>query len=351
MENTPKISIIANFYNSERFIPKLIKSILAQTYHNWELICVNDCSQMNDLDVIQSYAKVDSRIIVVDNKKNLGIAKAKFEGIKHAKGEYLMFIDGDDWLEPESLQKCIEPAEKYGIDMVLMGTQRVLYRYFTLYKKKNPLNNTNKIISKPEVFDNYFINFFGVNLFPASFWGKLIRRSVIEKANPQPAPQNYCEDLWFNIQIWPMINSIYMLDYIGYNWRYGGLTCGKIKPTEKNVIKLLSYILEFFQMRMEILNKYEYLNAKRFLTIELVNYIIGCISSIANDENISPQIYNIITEYINVFSENERFVSDCVGEKYDAFRVKDVRRIYLYCLKVHKKNKVRNMIKRFILFS
>ena len=344
----PMISLIANFFNSEKYIPKLIDSVIDQTYKDWELICVNDCSPMNDLQVIQKYAAKDSRIVVVNNAKNMGISKAKFEGIKHARGEYLMFIDGDDWLEPEALQRCIEPAEKYDIDMVVMSSQKVLYKGFPLYKKKSICPDCNRVIGQPELFDRFFSNFFGNNMFSVTYWGKLIRKAAFDRANLLPSPSDYSEDLLFNMRLFPHLKSMYLLDYVGYNWRWGGITSGRLKTTEKRVYKLLNFVLDMYDERMDVLNEYNYEIGKEYMTEELINYLVINLSTISESANPSQETSDLIKRYINVFKQNASYLSTSTNPALNSIQSYDVDNIYSYCHQYWKEMWAKRVLKRFV---
>lgn len=344
-----KVSIIANFYKSEKFIPKLIESVIKQTYADWELICVNDCSPMNDLVVIQKYANKESRIIVVDNKTNLGISKAKFEGIKYATGKYLMFIDGDDWLEPEALERCVEPAEEFDVDMVVMSSQKVLFKYISLYKQKSILPDVNRKIELPELFDRYYLNFFGMCYFSYAYWGKLIRRDAFERANLTPQQSDYSEDLIFNMNLFPHLRSMYMLDYVGYNWRWGGITGGRLAPSVQRTVKLLSFVLDFYDMRLALLEKYNYEKGKYPLTVEFVNYLIGNIVPLASEENCAnKEIRSIISTYIDKIIQNKESLNNSCGGKYDAIFSQDVDVVYAYCHSLYEKKKFWFLVKKLL---
>lgn len=344
----PKISIIANFWSSEVYIPKLIESVVRQTYKDWELICVNDCSPLNDLKVIQNYAQKEPRIVIVNNKVNMGISKAKFEGIKYARGEYLMFIDGDDWLEPEALEKCIVPAEKHGIDMVIMSSQKVLYKRFALYSKKSVCPDCNRVISQPELFEEYFSNFFGNNMFSVTYWGKLIRKTAFDRANLSPSPSDYSEDLLFNMKLFPHLKSMYMLDYIGYNWRWGGITSGRLQATEKRVFKLLDFVLNMYETRKQVLNQYNYEKGKYYMTRELVDYLFENLSTISSGCSPSKSISCLIQKYIDVFKSNSMYLVAAEGEKYDYIRTYNIEKIYQYCHLKYKKERIKRYIKSLI---
>lgn len=101
------VSIIIPVYNAEKFIDETISTVLDQTYTNWELLLVNDCSTDNSLKLIQKYLK-DSRIKLINNKTNSRAAISRNNGIKEAKGRYICFLDADDKWNAEKLEKQIK---------------------------------------------------------------------------------------------------------------------------------------------------------------------------------------------------------------------------------------------------
>lgn len=102
------ISIITPSYNSEKFISKTIESVLSQTYTNWEMIIVDDCSPDNSNEIIEEYCKKDSRVKLIKLEKNSGPARARNTAIKEAKGRYIAFLDADDLWLPDKLEKQIK---------------------------------------------------------------------------------------------------------------------------------------------------------------------------------------------------------------------------------------------------
>ena len=105
------VSIVVPVYNSEKFLKETIKTVTEQTYKNWELILVNDCSTDNSKSTIEKYAKEDNRIKVINLKENSGAAIARNTGIEQAKGKYLAFLDADDLWNKEKLKKQIKFLE------------------------------------------------------------------------------------------------------------------------------------------------------------------------------------------------------------------------------------------------
>lgn len=119
-----KISFIVPIYNSEKFLDECIKSIINQTYTKWELILVNDGSTDNSEDICLSYMKCDSRIKYY-KKKNGGVSSARNFGIDNSSGEFLTFIDSDDFIEPEYADIMIKKMND-DVDLVVCGLKKYL---------------------------------------------------------------------------------------------------------------------------------------------------------------------------------------------------------------------------------
>ena len=116
----PKISIIVAVYNIEKFLPKCLDSLCLQSLNDIEIICVNDGSTDKSLDILNEYAKKDSRIKII-NQKNNGVAAARNAGLSVAQGEYLQFVDGDDWINLNLCEKVYNVAQKNDSDIVMFN--------------------------------------------------------------------------------------------------------------------------------------------------------------------------------------------------------------------------------------
>lgn len=107
------VSIITPSYNTAKFIAETIRSVQAQTYKNWELLIVDDCSTDNTDEIVQEYMS-DTRIKYLKNEKNSGAAVSRNRALREAKGKWIAFLDSDDLWTPDKLQKQIEFMEKGG---------------------------------------------------------------------------------------------------------------------------------------------------------------------------------------------------------------------------------------------
>ena len=117
-----KISVIIPVYKVEPYIRKCLESVLSGTYKNLEVICVNDGSPDNCLQIMQKIAAEDDRLIVVD-QNNQGVAAARNNGLSHVTGDYVAFVDSDDFVHPEYFSSMIRCMKKKNADVVICGAQ------------------------------------------------------------------------------------------------------------------------------------------------------------------------------------------------------------------------------------
>lgn len=110
-------SVVMPAYNSEKYIAEAIESVIKQTYTNWELLIINDCSTDNTEEIIKSYLQKDTRIKLIKQKENQGVANARNTGIEKAKGRYIAFLDADDYWNKEKLQKQIQILQTSNADI------------------------------------------------------------------------------------------------------------------------------------------------------------------------------------------------------------------------------------------
>ncbi|MGE4346964.1 MAG: glycosyltransferase family 2 protein [Flavobacteriaceae bacterium] len=118
------VSIITPTFNSEKYIQQTIQSVQNQTYQNWEMIIVDDCSSDNTIQIVEEIVKQESRIILIKSDKNVGPAVSRNKGIERAKGRYMTFLDADDiWLE-DFIHNSIRTINETGISFVFSSYKR-----------------------------------------------------------------------------------------------------------------------------------------------------------------------------------------------------------------------------------
>lgn len=204
------ISIIIPIYNAEKFLAKCLDSILAQTYKNYEVICVDDCSTDNSLSILEQYAKQYSCIKVISHKKQKKQGAARNSGLNIAQGKYVTFIDADDYIDAELLAKMHKAAEIHFCDLVVTNVENIQYSS-DIHSKELTEELTCKY--KRREFDTgfYFYNFNFSKLRPGPV-AKLYRRKIIEQ-NKIRFPENLVhEDVAFYWFYMPHVDNLYYIN-------------------------------------------------------------------------------------------------------------------------------------------
>ncbi len=279
-----EISIIVPVYKVEKTLRKCLDSIIGQTFENWELIAVNDCSPDGSAKILAAYEKRDNRIKVVNHSVNRGVSRARFTGMAHASGKYVVFVDSDDWMSRRALRVMYDKIEAEGADMVTGAIVKVVGRLGIIRTKprntSTPINR-NENISTPELFDNYFITYFGGNMLAPSVWGKIYRRTVIEKAAMKPVPFFYGEDLIFNLMLHPYLSKISFIDDTVYYYRVGG-------STSTSTPYMLDAVKKQYRLKREYIEKYSYEKAVSYLNSDLIDHFFYHFRNLVMLDGMSP---------------------------------------------------------------
>ncbi|GCD78826.1 glycosyltransferase family 2 protein [Schleiferia thermophila] len=238
-----KISIIIPLYYSENYIERLNYSLINQTFENIEIIYINDESPDNSLKLIKNFSLNDSRIFII-NKKNQGQAAALNDGIKLCSGNYIMFLDADDWIELNTCELAIHAALKYNVDMVFWphfkeyANKSVPGPFFfpesklftgkdMQFLRRRMMGLVDEELKKPMSTD-YF----------SAGWGKLYKADII-KSNGifwTDTMTVGSSDVLFNAQLNPYIKSAYYLNI--YLHHYNKNNPNSLTKTYNNTLKI-----------------------------------------------------------------------------------------------------------------
>lgn len=199
------LSIIVPVYNVKPYLKKCVESIINQTYKNIQIILVDDGSTDGSQDICDEYVRKDSRIVVI-HKKNGGQSTARNVGMDRAKGDYIAFVDSDDWLEPNMYYDLITQLEKYDADLVACS----FYECRGDEKKAVGDSKTVKVLDTEEIFSNK-------NQLRFLVWNKVFRKSFVEEMRFIPG-QVY-EDFYFCRQVFLRTKKLVYLDVPFYDYR------------------------------------------------------------------------------------------------------------------------------------
>ena len=195
--NDIKISVIMPVYNVENYIRNCLDSLIAQSFSQWELIAVDDGSPDRSGKICDEYAAKDSRITVI-HKENGGAPSARNTAIERARGEYLYFMDSDDWAEPEMLKDMYDKAKQTDAQLVVAGYYIDTYYSDTDFYSQSQSLPSRDFKSRRE-FREYAYKMFDENLLYTP-WNKLFQRKYIMDNNIR-FKNTFWDDFPFNLDV------------------------------------------------------------------------------------------------------------------------------------------------------
>ncbi len=289
-----KISIIMPVYNVEEFLSKAIESVLNQTFKDIELFVIDDGSKDNSGKICDEYAKKDKRVTAI-HKENGGAPTARNAALKKAKGEYLYFIDSDDWIEKDYLEKMYELAKNNNADLVVTGFLMEYYQngktitYSTscedaIYTNKNDFRK-----NAYKYFNNSFLS------LP---WNKLFKREIVVKNNII-FPDTKWDDHHFNMFFLMDIGKVVVSSMAKYHWyrsRKGAETM--INYSDPNMFEKR---IEHYEHVLKLYKHWNMLDDEKSRDA-IDSYFIGrvfqCIQELADNKNLTKKEVREKTKYI-----------------------------------------------------
>ncbi len=207
--NIANVSVVVPVYNVEKYLDRCIESIVNQTYTNLEIILIDDGSPDNCPKMCDDWAKKDNRIKVI-HKENGGQADARNLGLEISAGEYISFVDSDDYCEKTQIEKCLKNALENNSDVVIFSWNidnggKITPVHFELEK----LYSNNKAV-KENLLKSFYTNK-NIGLFGP--WNKLYKAEFLKKNNLHFDVNDIrCEDYWFNFRVFHCANIVTFFD-------------------------------------------------------------------------------------------------------------------------------------------
>lgn len=210
-----KLSVIVPVYNAEPYIKRCMESLLMQTLQGCELIFVNDGSTDQSKAIIESYQKINSRIILI-NQENQGVSAARNKGLSAASGEYVGFVDADDDIEADMYERLYSAAKSNNCDVVLSNYESELDGHRLVTKYPFPVD---VVLTKDEI-THQVLPFFMRSDQLNTVWNKIYRKIIIQENDIQfPERVALGEDGIFNIHFFSHMKTLKYIDYTGYHYR------------------------------------------------------------------------------------------------------------------------------------
>ena len=235
-----KVSVIVPIYNSEKFLKKCLDSILNQTLQDIEIICVNDGSTDGSQIILDNYSKKDSRIKVIA-QENQGLSEARNRGMFIATGEYVGFVDSDDWIDKDFYEKLYLYAKNYDADISVAGIKRLRtykWKYHLKFSYIEATTNIDRKFLLCDVPDKCYV------------WNKIYKLSEIRKHNLNFEKGVFFEDRCFTAEVLTHLGKLVTVPDTYYNYWTNNKSIVKTNSFKKNVDskytkeKLMDFIRE-----------------------------------------------------------------------------------------------------------
>lgn len=268
-----KVSIIVPAYNVEKYISDCIRSVLRQSYADFELIIVDDGSNDHTLELSRKFADKDERIQVI-HQKNGGSPSARNSGLKHATGEYILFLDSDDWLEDDCLEITLKEINQNHADMVF-------FDYIQEFENKSiPKHSIKQYCVYTKKEDNAFI----YDMRTITAWGKLYRRECIKDIKFDEQMRT-AEDVDFSFRAYDNVQRAVYLNKPLMHYRV--LNSSAIHGYNPEILNKFAYPID--EIRKYMLNG-NLTRAKAFYSFLAIAYIVITRNMICLNTSLSDSV-------------------------------------------------------------
>lgn len=343
-----KISIIVPIYNAEKYLSKCIKSIIKQTFKNFELILVNDGSIDRSLEICNKYANKDNRIRVI-TKKNEGCILTRRRGINEAKSEYITFVDADDWIDEYALEIINEEINKNNSDIIVFNYYRV-FKNLTIIKRKNKsfyFEKEKKLYEDGEVKEDLVTAYFHGHPFPANLWGKVYKKECLNIENKYIKNIKFLgEDLYMNMEILLNVEKVSLINEYLYFYRCGGYT-------NKYMPYFFNDIIEGYKSQKQVIEDYYSGQHYGGISIMLLNTVRTVLYNLFLSNMSEKERRDKILEFVNETSlieatNNESSKKFFEEEYLNAINSKNVSYLYNIGRDKYQSTRLKRMIQSIL---
>ena len=303
----PKVSIIIPIYNAEKHLRRCVDSVLKQDFEDFELILMNDGSRDSSGMICDAYAEKDERVRVV-HKDNSGVSDTRNQAMALARGEYLQFLDSDDWITPDATGLLVRMATEHHCEMVIADFYRVIGERLSPKGKIREDGILSREDFAMEMMENPADFYYGV------LWNKLYRRDIIEKNNLcMDKDISWCEDFIFNMEYIRHVKQVYALHVPMY---YYVKTPGSLVSQGTSISKTIQMKRTVFKCYKEFYKEVFKEEDYEKIRLQVYRFLIDAAGDGAVGPTILPGSMKLGDERISV-SLN---VAEGVGILFDTYR-------------------------------
>lgn len=302
----PFFSILLPVYNTEKYLPRALDSCLAQTFHNIEIIIVNDCSPDSSAEILKEYERKDSRIKVITHEKNSGTLLARKSAMEAACGDYILFLDSDDYLESYACERIYSKLKTCNCDILEFG-----YICEPIGKKIYPDKRVDNRLS---------LLFSEENPIPHTSWNKAYKKELVKKVCDAIDPLYIVlvDDCYLAVLFYTFAQSISLLNEILHHYViFIGVSTSK-QITKEQLQKNIQYLNTLKSGLQKFLKEYNPENERgldKFLN-RLYFDQYYCITQKGMPIDLQFSLVSMFDNYFNTSFTN------CLQEKYAIFEKK-----------------------------
>lgn len=326
MSNKYKVSIVIPVYKAENYIKKCVESALNQTLKDVEVICINDGSPDNSIDILNDMKSKYNNLVVV-NKKNEGVWKARMDGINIATGEYIGFLDSDDYLEENFAKEMYDNIKKNNADIAICGFKRIDNLSNNILSKEMKYSNDRVIDVEKNADELISVN--------TALWNKIYKAELLKNIGEIDNPPRILEDMMFLSLIYPKVKKISFVDNYLYNYMViNGSAMNTLKDGDVESIKRAMVNVKQLYIKSNVSEQlYDVIDSMAFLHIG----VSLMLSVYKNDHESFNARYKDILLYLNTNFERwkktkyTRLIYTLIHGRYN-LKIAIVRKIYIFHL-------------------
>jgi glycosyltransferase involved in cell wall biosynthesis len=348
----PKVSVIVPVYNAGNKLNKCIKSIINQTFKDFELILVNDGSTDNSWDVCTKYGVKDERIIGI-SKWNEGSIKARQTGLEVASADYVMFVDADDWVDKTIIKKLYDDAIHYNADVTVCNITKVVGNLGLIKQVQNNEyfvdehypSSFGRLYTGNNVKDDLVAAYLHGHCFPSSLCAKLYKKELLIGSGKFLSNIRFLgDDLFYNMEVLLKSKRVKMVNESLYFYRAGGFTS-----------KYMPYLFDdmvggYKVQKHVIVNHFPYAMQEHMngASIMLLNTFKTCLYNLFTSRIDTQKRVDMIRLYLENPSVQECLDNEGCNKYFDAeflkaIKNKDVYSLYFMGLEMYKKRELKRI--------
>lgn len=327
------VSVIIPVYQAENYLTYCVESILNQTYENFEILLVDDGSEDGSSKLCDMYSQKYSNVFCI-HQKNQGVSKARNQGIDNARGEYILFVDSDDFIETNYLEMALRIFEDYKADMYICGYQSVRNNGKIKEKKYNP--SIEERVWKHDEIGNIVMKLFASTTLHA-VGTKVYKKNIIDKQGIKFNEKwKYYEDIYFCLRYLAQCNRIYVQNRIMYYYQRD--ICNSLSKQKNNFMYASVHKTYYLLYKLMGSDKISNRDKKLFylLYLDQVNLCL-------NSKAITEKRYTVNFHKLYKILSKDRFYENAVLyagnlEKVEYFGVKNGLFFFAYLIRQYLLN-------------